>query len=573
MDNIYGQTDIERYSAVTLPEGFAKECGTILYSWLGSLWHGLNKGDGMVRGMQEARGLRLAQMYIDAIETLRLNGRDGAPVFHRELWHPIAIRLSMRNKSQENLLKMGEGCYIGPQPEGSLYGEGTVLKMGKMGDYENYVTYPVDADIVGGAAMIVDNPINPTVILERGADGGFEMRNQSVIFPKDMDPLGDGSAFERHDIPGFDPDDPERSDMEAVLWASDVLIDRDYVSNHLSYALGADAPSSDVVKRIVNAAWSSVASGLTPELVNTLIAAMLNVPVIQNGSETVTDIYSEEDGTKVVATDKGAYRVSGKAKLRECVVPGATLARGSLLDESVRIYPFLNSVPGVSGSGAVAPDVGFSVPLEQDIPSVVLRPEMLRARTEFGIYAMWGNAKVKRSVRSPGSDSRPHLYFDIGGSGSDVAAFWDDVWAKADSSGVNMESILGRAGDVISPAGFMLKQLVGANTLFVVVDRSQIDDVSMMRNPMFFDMLSSVVPSAIRLFLVEHRSVGEEDEMDLGEAKEGEDVYAALPRVVDSFSESGPPWSRRGGATFGERVSARFVRLPPAKTRGTKEEN
>lgn len=565
MENIYGQTEQERNSIVQIPDGLAERSGNTLYSWLGSLWRSVHKGDGMIRGLQSARGIRLAQLYIDVLESLKLQDRNGAPVFHRELWHPIVVRLSEADTAQENMIAVGMDGNVGPQPAGSVYGEGTVFSLGRLANFKDYVTYPVDPRIAGGALSIVDNMVNPTVLMERGKD--YEIRNGSIIFHRDNDPLGDRSAFDRYDVPGIvDEDGKLVSDMETVLWASDVLVDRSYVADHLSYVLGASAPSSDVVKRIVNAAWSCVASGLTPELAKTLVAAMLNVPVVQDEKETVLDVFVEKDDdgsdvARIVRTDKCAYRVSMKATLREAVRPGAVLSRGDLLDESVRIYPYMNRVSAtrrvVEQNADVEVDVrggtGYSTKVEIDIPSVVIPSSMIRARTEHGVYAMWGEEEVKK-------DKNGRLYFDVGGTDDDVAAFWEDVWARADETGVDMKDIVGPEGTKVSPAAFFLRNLVGANTLFVVVDRSQIDDASLMRNPMFFDMLSSVVPSAIRLFLVEHRAVGDGDEMDMAGAAEDKHVAAALPEAADLAAPSG------------EMVSVRFFRPPPAHVRGAREE-
>lgn len=567
MENIYGQTESERNSIVELPDGYAEKSGNTLYSWLGSLWRGLHKGDGMIRGLQESRGIRIAQLYLDVLEAAKLQDRYGAPVFHRELWHPIVVRLSKRDTSRENMLKIGIDGVLGEQGEGSIYGEGTELFLGRPANFENYVTYPIDDDIAGGAVTIVDNIVNPSVFMERGPGKDYEIVDGSIVFHRDNDPLGENSKFDRYDIPGVvDEDGEEVSDMEAVLWASDVLFDRNYIADHISYALGANAPSSDVVKRILNAAWSSTASGLTPELVKTLLAAMLNVPVIQNDMETVKwiSVENDEDGnpvSRIVSTDRGSYRVSLKAKIRKDVVPGVVLVRGDLLDESIRIYPFTDRVSVVisddssSSSSSdctemsVSTTTPYSIPIEEDIPSITIPPSMIRARTEYGLFAMWDVVEVKK-------DPKERLYFDIGGKESDVQAFWEDVWERSEESGVGMESVIGREGTKLSPAAFFLKNVVGSNTLFVVVDRSQVDDASMMRNPMFFDMLSAVVPSAIRLFLVEHRSVGGDDLIDLEDLNETERVSAALPNAVDVAEDRN------------ELVHMRFFRPPPAHVRG-----
>lgn len=562
MDNIYGQDEFERNSIVEIPEDLPERLGNTLYSWLGSLWRSIHEGDAMVRGVQQARGLVLAQMRVDALEALKLQDRRDAPVLHRELWHPVVIRLSERDSAQENLMSIGMDAVIGPQPEGSEYGEGTVLEMGRLAQKERFATYPLPGGIVQMPGVISDNVVNPSTTLRKGED--FWVRNDSIIFLKDKDPLAAGSSFEKYDIPSDDPDKP---DAECVLWASDVLVDRNFIADHISYALGVDAPSTDIVKRAVNAAWSSVSSGLTPELVRTLMAAMLNIPVIQGEEETVVSISYDvgDDGATVVTTDAGEYRVSPKAALRRDVFVGATLVRGSLLDESLRIYPYLNGLSmdatdssgDSSGNGDLAvtlPDAGFSVPLGQDIPSVVLPSDILRVRTSHGLYAMWAASEVKRS---PDGNAN-HLYFDVGGTKEDVVAFWTDIWSKADAQGLAMKDIVGREGSSTSPAAFFLKNLVGANTLFVVVDDTQLDNPSMMRNPMFFGMLSSVVPSATRLFVVEH--IGVADHADMDDVSDRASPAAALPRVVDTASCSG------------DAVVARFVRPPPAKKRARKEE-
>lgn len=562
MENIYGQTENKMNSIVDLPDGYASNAGNTLYSWLGSLWRGLHKGDGMIRGLQAARGIRLAQLYLNILEAASLKDRINAPVFHRELWHPIVLRISDRDKAQENMLKIGMDGVIGPQPEGSVYGEGAVFSMGRMADFENFVTYPVDACIAGGAVSIVDNIIKPTISMENGDDKDFVIRNGSIIFHRSNDPLRDGTPFDKYDIEGFvEIDGVKVPDQEVVLWASDVLIDKHYISEHMSYALGADSPSSAEVKRILNAAWSSVTSGLTPELIRTLMATMLNVPVIQNDTETVIDIEPEHDNdgerlSTIVHTDKGTYRVSPKATIRPQIHPGSVMRRGDLLDESLRVYPFLNGHTDENGM--------FSIPIEEDIPSITLPKDILRARTEYGVYAMWGNTKVKRD----GS----RLYFDVGGTDDDVRALWEDIWNSADSRGIEMESIIGEEGDEISPARFVLDNLVGANTLFVIVDRSQIDDTSMMHDPMFFDMLNSVVPSAVRLFLVEHWPVGEDDRMSMASSRESDIISAELPLIVECVHGSALPGMSGRGSSYGEHVSMRFIRPSQRNVRGSKEE-
>ena len=563
MKDIYGQDEIERNSAVELPAGAPQDLGNTLMSWLGSFWREIHKDDRMIRGIQGMRGFVLAQMYLDLIEMFRLQDRQSAPVLHHELWYPFVIRMSQRDTSQENLLAMGANdMVIGAQGPGSIYGEGTVLHVGKLGGFEKYVTYPIlgGDDIRHMAATISDNPLNPSLTLVSGE--GFEFRNGSIIFPKELDPFGEDSPFYAYDIPGEDPEHPEEGDRETVLWASDVLLDRNFVADYLSYPIGAAAPSLAEVKRIVNAAWDAICDGLTPDACSRLIAAMLNVPAIQDKEETVLNIAIDgSTGDKLVTTDKRTYRVVARATLRKYVKSGAKLHKGQLLDESARIYPMLTNPDPEHVAGIT----GFSVPVDQDVPSITMPPQLLKVGTQYGIYATWGAVKVEQDALRPlDAHGNPRLYFDIGGQPGDVRAFWEGVWAESEAKAVNLEGIMGEKGSDISPAQFFLRNLVGANTLVVTIDRSQVEDISMMRNPMFFGMLSRVVPSATRLFFIEHRSVSGEDEADMGDA--GEDTFLAAsmrpdPDMVEcSLDGAGP--------SYGDTVLARLIRPAPRRTRG-----
>lgn len=554
MQNIYSQSDSERNSIVELPEGCAEQCGNTLMRWLGSFWKELHKGNAMVKGVQGARGYVLAQAYLDILEALKLQDRQNAPVFHRELWYPMVIRRLQADTAQDNLISLGvHDAVIGEQPPGSDYGEGTILQIGRLGNFEKYVTYPVvgGSDIRHVASAIVDNILNPTVVMRSGED--FRFDSGSLVFPRELDPFREGTPFDVYDVPG-DSGLASDSDRETVLWASDVYLDRDYVANHVSYPLGASAPSVAEVKRIVNAAWDAVSCGLTPQACSTLIAAMLNVPVVQGERETVVDISSGEDGV-TVTTDAGKYKVSPKAVLRDVVKSGAVLRRGDLLDESVRIYPALtNPDPGHVGG-----ITGFSVPIFEDVPSISIPPALLSASTSYGIYVTWDAVTVKKDEAIPeDANGNPRLYFDVYGQESDVKAFWNAVWADAEASGTNMEDIVGREGSAIVPAEYFLRNMLGANTLVITVDAGQIDDISMMRNPMFFGMLSSVVPSAMRLLFVERRPTPEADEANLEDTREATSVSAGLKAL-----------SRSEGARDG--IVARLVRPAPPKTKSKGE--
>ena len=187
------------------------------------------------------------------------------------------------------------------------------------------------------------------------------------------------------------------------------------------------------------------------------------------------------------------------------------------------------------------------------------------------MYTTWGRQVVKRSIGSPGSDDFPHLYFDLGGTDSDRTAFWREAWTKAENDGKSMADLMGPEGSIISPARFFLDNFIGANTLYIVVDSGQIDDASLMRDPMFFGMLVSAVPSAVRMFLVERRPVNE-DKMDLGDAQESTCLAAALQVEREYVREESLPGLEGRGPSFGDCVQMRLLRSAPQKIRVRKEE-
>ena len=102
------------------------------------------------------------------------------------------------------------------------------------------------------------------------------------------------------------------------------------------------------------------------------------------------------------------------------------------------------------------------------------------------------------------------------------------------------------------------------------MDETQIDDSSLMHDPMFFGMLSDAVPSGIRLFVVEHRGVRDYDDLD--NSGEGTFLAAALPKVSECVSYSLMTDHCVRSPSSADMVSFRFVRPSPPRKKGRKEE-
>lgn len=563
MTNIYNKDILDRNSIQSVPSGYIDGAANDLFRFLGNFWRNIHLGGDFIKGIQKVRGIKLAQFYLDILESLKLQDRDGMPVFHRELWKPLIIRRSQRNTAQENVLKVGSDIYLGKQPPTSKYGP-VDLFLGKLANFEDYVTYPVESDMVAIVSGITDNVINPKIVWQVGEGKDVVFVNGTLIIPKDQDPFGPNSKFEVYDVvndsnSGLSPD--KEYDQETVLWASDVLIDKSYITDHMSYALGVSCPSSDITKRIINANWDAVNCGLTPALLRSILASMLNIPVVQEEVETITKVIDTSTEKKVY-TDKHSYSIYPKAKLRECIKAGAELHRGDLIDQSLKIYPVLTDI----SEEKIAGTSEYADIFKTDVPVITMPKTILRTNTVNGLSVDWEPKDVLTAGKDVNGNEK--LYFEIGGSEEDVDAFWEDVWAEAERTNTDLSKFFEQYDDGESsddvwrvvPAEFFLKYMIGGNTVIITVDRNQIDDMSIIRDSVFFNLLNSVMPSGMRMFFIEHLSV-DEDEYDFKDRADDEAEKYAYDEVDDEMYYMDLPGMRgKNYPSYDDEVEMKFFR-------------
>lgn len=550
--DIYNRSLVEKNSIQEAPKGYADEAANKLLKYLGSFWAHIHEGTEFVKGLQGARGIRIAQFYLDLLEALKLQDRKGLPVFHKEMWKPLILRKSRKNQAPENVISMDGDAVLGPQGEQSKYGKDTTLLIGGLAGLEGFVSYPVDENIVTIVSGLADNILQPKVAYKVRQDfdpadkESVVYINGSLIFPEDKDPFGENSPFQAYDVGDVVAGE---ADIETVVWGSDVLIDKDYIATHMGYALGVACESSELAKRILNAGWDSLSSGLTPELLRTLLAALANVPVIREETEYIQNITVDDDGTKIVKTDKHTYNVYKGAELRDSVVVGATLKKGEFLDKSIKIYPLLTDV----SQERLKATTEYADILEKDVAVIDLPRSIISTETANGLSADWVPTEVLEV------DGKP--CFAIDGPQDDVDAFWWDVWRRSDEEGFDLDACIKAAQEAdgtIKPAKFFLEYMIGANTLIVTLDSLQLEDASKIRAPMFFNLLTSVIPSGMRLFFIEHIAVLE-DEEDEGEDG-GAELYAAID-TEDEFDIGDLPGIKgREIPTYEDEVEVKFYR-------------
>lgn len=498
------------YRSISIPVDTVSlsENANKFFLWLGSFWSDVYEDTDFLKSLQGARALKVAQLYLDVLESLHLQDRNGAPVFHRERWYPVVVKRSRKNKGNVSIVKMKSNneTVIGEQTD-PIYPEGSIFNIGGNTEFQEIVTYPSETKIDSILTCIVDNIANPKVILSKGID--FVVDEDSIAMNKKYDPFNPDSPFAVFPLYG---DTPENDDAESVLWACDAIIDKNFVYDHLGYSINLQAKSSENYKNIVNRAWDALNEGAKPAVLRRLLAALCDIPTVLEDKETVKKLLFNQENTQVV-TDKNVYTLSSYCVLRPSIEVGSVLEKGDFLDTAVKIYPYVRDISTDAGK------TEYLDLIETDVPIVDLPPAFFRTGLDDGFSVGWPEKEI--ACFGFDKNGNPKLSFHLDGSEEDNTAYWNDTWNIFEENGISIESCfeghiydrvyeIGKPCGSISPIEFFLKHLIGANTLIITVDTSTIADDSPLYDPKFFQTLRDCIPSYIRLFVIEHESVGPE---------------------------------------------------------------
>lgn len=528
--SVYGNSIPADYSSDS-----AKNAQT-LFEWLGSFWSEIYEDPEFIENLQGARALRAAQLYLDLLENLKLQDRENAPIFHRERWHPIIIRKSQRNTGSKNMIKLvDDGTVVLGKQTHEIYPEGTEISLGsKEANYKNMVVYPLDTEslkLKDVMTCISNNIADASVILGKGTD--FVILDGAIAISENKDPFTgeDNEKWSKFEIIA---DDPSNNDEEVVLWACDAMFDKDFIYNHLGYIMRLPGQSSEIYKRVINAAWNTVASGATPLLVKSLMASICGIPTVKEDGEVVENILYNTDGTIQVITTKNVYTFPEYSELRKDIKPGKVLKRFDTLDKAIKVYSCINDLDNLHNYNEFIEDFDEFV---EDVPVIDLPPALFRADVEGGFSIGWDEV----DITCVGFDynGNPKLRFPMGGSQEDDDLYWNDIWKTYENSNTSMESILdgieydhnfveGKVCGRISPMKFFMKNLIGANTIIMTVKTDTLADDAPLYDPKFFAVLRNSIPSYIRLYVIEHESTYE-DEYKI----DGEDLTDGSPMSYD----------------------------------------
>ena len=510
----------------------------VLFRWMGTLWSQLSDDADLIRRYQEAKGLLAAQSTVLYQETASVLDRNNVPVFHRERWKPVVLRQADQNTGKGSAIRLDSDYtpVIGKQTEAPFV-IGSKIEIGGYLPLNGVTTYPLPEGVDQISNVIVDDPAEPSTVLINGID--FYVENNTLFFIHDTDPLSAGFPI---------VDGSEGS--QTLVWIADALVDKKYIQNFIGYVLGADGESSEFYKRYLNAIWDTYNAGATFTNFRSALAAIFDEPSIIEETEVVTDIITVGD-KRQVATDQHVYEITANAELRTSVVVGATLRRGELITQTIKVYDNLDPtrLSGASEYGGI---------IRTDIPAFTLQPSFFRAKLRYGLGISW----ERQNVTAAGVDANGNakLRFDLFGIQSDIDAFWEDFWDWCETNNVapidyfdglsTPTGVLGNYGSVI-PFEFFLANFLKTNTLFITVDSGKLSTLGLtsMRN---VELLRDVLPKHVYVSILERNTVGPEEYEEYDEALE---VADAVP--LSEVASPGP--SHLARLSYEDRVVTRWI--------------
>ena len=460
---------------LTIPHFNITQVFNRFFSWLGSFWTNIYYDKQFIKDLQSGRTIQFNQLYLDILENLKLEDRKDAPIMHRERWFPLVIHESEMNTGDIGSVKIGmPKAVIGTQVD-PVYPE-IEFTIGNNAEFTDIETYPIHDDFSDVVTCIVDNILEPSVILRKGID--FVVSNNSIAIHKDYSP------FMGNLLPSFDT--IEGNGREAVLWGCDTLIDKNFLNRHLGYILNTTVPSTQAGKDIINFYWDSVNYTNFGNL-NKLLGTLCEVPTIIDDIEVIEKVLPQ-----AVITDKNVYRFSYIPEYRKCIIEGAILHKNEFLDTSIIVFPYMTNFKNMETS------FEFYSQLQELLPYFYLSKDILDSRYDKGFSVGWELMNVEDFSNKYNVPT--------------------DICNKVAEEGK------------ICPIKFYFENVIGANTQVISIDTARIGK-EFLHESRFFGLVKNIIPSYIRLVVVDRLKVEEE----IACPSENEEVFAWIG-AFDTFT-------------------------------------
>ena len=307
----------------------------------------------------------------------------------------------------------------------------------------------VDVDDI---SMIMDSPINPAVVWNKGQD--FSITDRVVRLFR--------NPFDNGFIDGASSLDGE-PDRRCRLWLCSTGTEDTALKEFYGQFVKLYTPSTSYYKRLVNAAWDLAVLGATASATAEYLCAIADTDICK-AAGAVTAIWTEADRRWILV---GGIPHSAPSTATELVSVGDAVTVGQILFDSVRILK------------------GTETLFASELPALHLGSGFLSSQYTGGISVENATKTITTS------------HFPIGGHPDTVAAFWADVDAACTAAGINLWAVetVDQPGPTytLNPFEFIRENFLKNNCFFVVFNMSVIPDPT--ANLGFISLLSDYLPA------------------------------------------------------------------------------
>jgi len=517
--------------------GQAGKSAAPTFLWLGSFWTTLYTDKAFIYAYCKGNGLAAAQLYLNFLEAVNSLSRQNIPIFHREVWLPLIIRLSQQNSGDKIAVGLDPAVYVGPQPEDTVYQAKKVYPVGGNVVRSGFTVYPIISErpVVDGVSRIASAIVSTEAVLLKGTH--YFVQGGEIIFREDSDPFAN-PAFLRREI---HDETTGVADEEILLWATDALVDLELIYNNYGYQLAFNPGSSEYGHDAVNALWDVRFKGANLTAVRRAMGALLDVPTTGVEQETVEDVVANADGSQTVITDTDVYTVAAAETIREEVVQGAVLEAGSFLSHTIHYYTKLDPARFEAGN---------RLPLSQfllDMPMLQLPVGIAGNGVRNGLDAEWKATDI--TYNGDDANGNPKLSFKLGGAPADLVIFWQSIWDRAEDREESLADFfadflwstppylqIGIAVGSLNPMRFFMENFFKYNVGVAVVDFNALPEY--VTSLSVFACLHRLLPAHAVLMTVAKQQVSDAVGFAVGEVLDA-NYGKALSDAVPTVSEAG----------------------------------
>ena len=305
--------------------------------------------------------------------------------------------------------------------------------------------------------LILDKPVNPGVIWQRGQD--FDFQDGVITFSKD--PFASGFMSSVRSVDG-------EIKRTCKFWLCNTNFDIKAVSQFFSIYFGIQTATTPYYKRIANCVWDLALEGGTVGNMTAYLCAVADTDVATTDG-TVQDIWNEQ-GRTFIATE---------TKIYSAPLPGA--ASVALRQSVKRGDNIFNTVTIVRGTGTA--DVS-------QFPMLHLGREFLNVKYTGGI-----SLENKEFIIT-------NSHFPIGGLPDTVQKYWTDVDADMEARGLDLWQLetSGQSSPYkLNPFEFIRQNILKTNSVFIGLSRTAVPQQSV--NLRLINYLLDYMPAGTTFFL------------------------------------------------------------------------